>query len=222
MASHRFVTHLTGFATLFGVDLANQEWLAAMSMISVPLFFIGGVMVSAWLTERRISQGKSPHYATAMGLVTLCLFLAGLGGYLDWFGKFGGEPSVKGDYIFLALLCSASGLQNAIVTSYSGAAIRTTHLTGITTDLGIGLVRILFPSHTDHGKIHTPERLFEQTAFGIHCIIHTRGRHRGFLVCPLWLSGIFITDWHRPVLRIRRRQNLAAPTLEPLQVLTAS
>ncbi len=41
----------------------------------------------------------------------------------------------------MALLCGASGLQNAALTSATGATIRTTHLTGITTDIGIGLIR---------------------------------------------------------------------------------
>ncbi|WP_156312572.1 DUF1275 family protein [Marinagarivorans algicola] len=34
---------------------------------------------------------------------------------------------------------SACGLQNALITIYSGAVIRTTHTTGIFTDLGIML-----------------------------------------------------------------------------------
>jgi uncharacterized membrane protein YoaK (UPF0700 family) len=43
----------------------------------------------------------------------------------------------------LACLCGACGLQNAAITSASGATVRTTHLTGLTTDLGLGLVKIL-------------------------------------------------------------------------------
>ena len=43
-----------------------------------------------------------------------------------------------------ATLCFAMGLQNAMVTRLSGAVVRTTHLTGITTDLGIKLVRIFY------------------------------------------------------------------------------
>lgn len=158
MACQRFVTHVTGFATLFGADIAKGEWLLGLSMLTVPLFFLAGAMMSAWLTERRLHQGKKPRYTTAIGLVIACLFLAGLGGYWGWFGKFGEKLSVKSDYVFLALLCTASGLQNAIVTSYSGALVRTTHLTGITTDLGIGLIRVLFPA-PDEGKLIRERRL---------------------------------------------------------------
>ncbi len=37
------------------------------------------------------------------------------------------------------LAATACGLQNGLATSYSGAVVRTTHMTGIVTDLGITL-----------------------------------------------------------------------------------
>lgn len=38
--------------------------------------------------------------------------------------------------ITILLLCFVMGLQNAVITKISGAVIRTTHVTGIATDLG--------------------------------------------------------------------------------------
>ncbi|MBU6375186.1 MAG: DUF1275 family protein, partial [Bdellovibrionales bacterium] len=46
-------------------------------------------------------------------------------------------------YVVLAALCMASGLQNAALTSSSLGSVRTTHLTGVTTDLGLGLARLV-------------------------------------------------------------------------------
>ncbi len=48
---------------------------------------------------------------------------------------------MKHDFFLLACLCGACGLQNAAISSASGATLRTTHLTGITTYLGLGIVR---------------------------------------------------------------------------------
>jgi uncharacterized membrane protein YoaK (UPF0700 family) len=42
------------------------------------------------------------------------------------------------------LLCFIMGLQNAIVTKLSQAEIRTTHMTGVVTDLGIELGRLIY------------------------------------------------------------------------------
>ncbi len=144
-----FVTHVTGFATMFGVDLAKGLWVNALGMLSIPLYFLGGAMLAGFLIERRIHAGQKPHYAIAMGTVCISLLTAAVGGSLGWFGDFGTALEVRHDYWLLVLLCGASGLQNAIVTSVSGAVVRTTHLTGITTDLGIGLIRVLFPTQNE-------------------------------------------------------------------------
>ncbi|MBX7148824.1 DUF1275 domain-containing protein [bacterium] len=145
MASGRFVTHVTGFATWFGMDLIQNKWLAAFGTLSVPLFFLLGTMLSAFLVDRRILMGKKPAYTLVMVLITLCLLTVAIEGYFNFFGIFGGEVNIKQHYVLLILLCGASGLQNAAITTFYGAQVRTTHLTGITTDLGIGLVRLFSP-----------------------------------------------------------------------------
>jgi uncharacterized membrane protein YoaK (UPF0700 family) len=48
------------------------------------------------------------------------------------------------------LLCFVMGLQNAVITKVSRAEIRTTHMTGIVTDLGIELGRLLYVNHDAH------------------------------------------------------------------------
>lgn len=145
LATHRFVTHVTGFATLFGVELASQKVWEGLGYLSVPLFFLLGAMTSAVFVDRKIQSHERPVYVIPLLLVTTCLLTAALGGYLGWFGIFGEVSPVRGDYVLMALLCLAMGTQNALITTISGNVVRTTHLTGVTTDLGIGLVRIIFP-----------------------------------------------------------------------------
>ena len=53
-------------------------------------------------------------------------------------------PAFERVHLLGALLAAmACGLQNAMVTTYSGALVRTTHLSGMFTDLGIGLGHLL-------------------------------------------------------------------------------
>lgn len=146
MACGRFVTHVTGFATLFGIDMASGNLQLAIGMMSVPLYFLLGAMISAFLIDRRLKQGKPGLYHWVMALMVFCYLVASIGGQLGYFGIFGDGINLRQDYILLALLCGASGLQNASITTFSGSVVRTTHLTGITTDLGIGLVHLFFPS----------------------------------------------------------------------------
>jgi uncharacterized membrane protein YoaK (UPF0700 family) len=141
MACSRFVTHVTGFASLLGIELAAGHFDRAVGVATVPVYFLIGVMVSAYLIDRPARLNRQPHYTTVFFLVTLCLVLTAVMGYYNFFGHFGDSTQIKQDYFFLALLCAASGLQNAALTTSSDSTVRTTHLTGITTDLGLGIVR---------------------------------------------------------------------------------
>lgn len=142
LATGRFVSHVTGFATLFGVDITSHQVEAAFGILSVPVFFLLGAFAAGLLIDHPIHHGKKPHFDWVMGLSALCLFLAAGGGELLQFGLFG-ETGLKQNYLLMVLLCLASGLQNGAITSSSGRSVRTTHLTGLTTDLGLGLARVL-------------------------------------------------------------------------------
>lgn len=141
LACHRFVTHVTGFATLFGIDAANGNWNDAWGILSVPMFFLFGAMISAYFIDHPYLTGKKPRYYIVNGLIALSLFICAFGGQLGFFGKFGESDLVSNDYILLCLLVLAAGMQNSAATSASSGTVRTTHLTGVTTDLGIGVIR---------------------------------------------------------------------------------
>ncbi|MGZ3722461.1 MAG: DUF1275 family protein, partial [Bdellovibrionales bacterium] len=54
LACHSFVSHVTGFATLFGLELNRTRYLAASGMLIVPLFFLLGAMLSGFLVDLRL------------------------------------------------------------------------------------------------------------------------------------------------------------------------
>lgn len=142
LACHRFVTHMTGFASHFGAEMAAGHFQLALGIISVPLFFLTGNCISAFFTDRHNIRHKKPNYTILFFLMALCYALVTAIGVNNGFGAFGSELSIVDDYFLLGILSFSSGMQNAMITSISNSVIRTTHLTGLTTDLGIGLVRI--------------------------------------------------------------------------------
>lgn len=141
LSTGRFVSHVTGFATLFGVDLVTSQIKIAISMLVVPLFFLLGSLIAGVLIEYPLIKRKQPHFDWVMGLSAICLFITAGAGHFD-IGDFGNIERLKYTFVILALLCLACGLQNGAITSSSVRSIRTTHLTGITTDLGLGLARL--------------------------------------------------------------------------------
>jgi uncharacterized membrane protein YoaK (UPF0700 family) len=143
LACGRWVTHVTGFATFFGIDLVTAQYKLALSMLIVPLFFLLGSFFSGYLIDVRQAAKKEPRYDVVMVTITGILIFCAVGGGYGLFGIFRDTINVETDISMLILLCFASGLQNALITTSSGAVIRTTHLTGLTTDLGIGLAKNL-------------------------------------------------------------------------------
>jgi len=80
---------------------------------------------------------------------------------------------IKYPDLIVCLLLFAMGLQNSFVTKISNAIVRTTHLTGLFTDLGIELSQLFFPeSHPHRAKIKATIKL------------------RIFIICFFFLGGI--------------------------------
>lgn len=199
LACHRFVSHITGFATLAGISLENLNLLEAFGTLLIPLFFIAGVMLSAYLTEKKYAHKlHGQKYSPVMGLVAFLLGIVALGGSLNWFGPFGDAAQIKNDFILLACLCGACGLQNGAITSASGFTIRTTHLTGLATDLGLGLVRAKLHSFSAEQKVLEKKanllRIGTIISFivgsFIGAFIFVRFQYQGF-VFPMGLSIYF-------------------------------
>lgn len=143
MACHRFVSNVTGFATFFGHEVSQGAGWQALGMLIVPVFFLLGSMLSGQMVDIRLRLHKRPRYYLAFGLIfflNVFVLLLGLNGF---FGTFGEPLLLWRDYLLLVLLCLICGLQNGTITSISNSTIRTTHLTGITTDLGLGIIRFL-------------------------------------------------------------------------------
>jgi uncharacterized membrane protein YoaK (UPF0700 family) len=130
--SGRFTSHVTGNVARLSTDLALRRPDAREAGCLV-IAFLAGALAATLVIESRMFSRRPYAYGAA-----LLLEAALLAGFLL------GAPSegflhLRG----LVLLCAAMGLQNSLVTRLSGAVVRTTHLTGVVTDLGIELGRWL-------------------------------------------------------------------------------
>ena len=147
LSVHRFVSHITGFATLFGAEAVWSNFVKASGLLLVPFVFLIGVMISAWLIERQRLRNRPPKYSLVFSLIILNLLALSLLGMSGMLGRFGEEFNFGRDYVVLFILALTCGLQNATISSASKSVVRTTHITGPSTDLGIGLVRLWTMRH---------------------------------------------------------------------------
>ncbi len=134
----QFVTHVTGTVTRLGVEGPHVGLVAEYATVLVS--FIAGAATSVVAIQARACRGKRPRWATPLVSVALILVGVAVAGHTGVFGRFGGTHAADPPPVaLLSLLAFAMGLQNASVASTTGLAVRTTHLTGPSTDLGIHL-----------------------------------------------------------------------------------
>jgi len=142
VACERYVTHVTGTVTRIGMEVARLSIL--LDFVIVLVSFVVGAMGAAVLINGRAHRGKRPLHAAPLMMVAAATAGIGLAGHADLLGTFGGAVDEPGDFVLLSVLSFASGLQNAAVATSTGLLVRTTHLTGPATDLGIHLVELAY------------------------------------------------------------------------------
>jgi uncharacterized membrane protein YoaK (UPF0700 family) len=141
IACHRFVSHVTGFGTQAGISLSTNEYLFAFEMALAPLSFIVGAAAAAMLIDKELLKKKDPHVKSALLIMTGIATAVWIIGEFGFFGEFGEPLRLQRDFMLLFSLCFLCGFQNALFVTLSSGSIRTTHLTGIATDIGINFVR---------------------------------------------------------------------------------
>lgn len=138
LAVQRYTSHMTGVISGVADDLATGGFALALAGLVSLLAFVAGAACTALLVNWARQRQMHSKYALALLLEAGLLLLFGLvGAHLDTLAHLLVPTAVL-------LLCFIMGLQNAIVTKISQAEIRTTHMTGVVTDLGIELGRLLY------------------------------------------------------------------------------
>lgn len=139
----QYVTHVTGTATRLGLEFPHAG--VALEYAIVVLSFIVGAMCSVLPLQYRAFREKRPLWALPLIVVAGLLIGVALAGPTGVFGSFDAtENASDPPFVLLSLLAFATGLQNAAVTTSTGLIVRSTHLTGPATDLGVHLGLVCF------------------------------------------------------------------------------
>lgn len=126
---HESISNMTGNTSLLGIALGQADGGETAHWVFAIGAFVLGAMLSGMIVQQStLKLGR--RYGVVLVLESLLLFASVP--FLDASNSIG-----------LYLASTAMGLQNGMVSAYSGALIRTTHVTGIFTDLGIYLGHML-------------------------------------------------------------------------------
>lgn len=131
-----FTSHMSGNVTRAADDLAFGRPLSSASALALLLAFFAGAFLASTALEVRLF-GRLPLTYGTLFLVE-ALMLAMFARLMPQAWRHEGNNLYDAESAFL---CFAMGMQNSLVTRLSGAVVRTTHVTGIVTDLGIESAR---------------------------------------------------------------------------------
>jgi len=134
LAFGTLTTNVTGHFAFLSEDLyLNRYSLAVVSMLYVASFFVGAFLAS---TCMELTSKNTDHFSYMLPL-SIEILLLGTVALSDFMEQ-------QFPVWLSCILLLAMGLQNALVTRISGSVVRTTHLTGLFTDLGIELSQLIF------------------------------------------------------------------------------
>jgi uncharacterized membrane protein YoaK (UPF0700 family) len=132
-----FTSHVTGNVGHLAADIWRHDVAGTLGALTLIATFFAGAVLASVILESAGFRSRSNAYAAALALEAALMLIVILLPDAT-------EPApLRVKYGEAALICACMGLQNSLVTRLSGAVVRTTHLTGVVTDLGIEAARWL-------------------------------------------------------------------------------
>jgi uncharacterized membrane protein YoaK (UPF0700 family) len=178
MSIHTLTTNVTGHFAFFSEELVNGNYVTAIDFLSyIVAFFIGAFLCGfliEWVLER-----KKPNLAHTVPMLLEMSMLV--------FVAVAARQFLSPEWISRLLLFSM-GIQNALVTKVSQATVRTTHLTGLFTDLGIEMSQLFF--HRRKAELNTLSKSI-YLRFTIILFFFSGGVLGGFLYYEIKLNTLF-------------------------------
>jgi uncharacterized membrane protein YoaK (UPF0700 family) len=203
LAVQSYTSHVTGAVSRMADELALGHKTVALAALAIVVFFALGAFCSGLLISLGRRRRFQSHYALSLMLEAGLLLLFGLmGSRLNQMHTFFLPVTV-------ILLSFIMGMHNSVVTTISNAEVRTTHLTGIVTDLGLELSRLFYFNVSAHER--TQRVMANRDKLKLHGLILASFfgggvagalgfRHVGFKMTIFLAAFLFLLAW-RPVFR---------------------
>ena len=137
LALKTLTTNVTGHFAFFAEEIMRHDYATAITFFLFTIFFLIGAFISSFMQELISIKNPDLSHIFPITLEMVILIVIGIFGTSTGLFTLGGKLTA-----FFMLL--AMGIQNSLVTNISKSTVRTTHLTGLFTDLGIELSQLFF------------------------------------------------------------------------------
>lgn len=138
LAVGQYTSHMTGMVSAMADNLVLGQLSLTLAALAALLTFVAGAMTTAIIVNWGMRRSLRSSYSLPLLLEAIALLVFGL------LGASLGLHTALLVPVTVLLLCFIMGLQNAVISKISHAEIRTTHVTGLVTDLGIELGKLVY------------------------------------------------------------------------------
>jgi uncharacterized membrane protein YoaK (UPF0700 family) len=145
LALKTLTTNVTGHFAFFAEEIMRNDYRTAITFFLFTIFFLLGSFLSSFLQE--LISLKNPDWSHVIPITLEMIILMAVSIFGTSSGIFTLEGKLTAFFMLLAM-----GIQNSLVTNISRSTVRTTHLTGLFTDLGIELSQLFFYKNPEDVK----------------------------------------------------------------------
>jgi len=128
-----FASNVTGHYAILAEEISKGKWYQVAIVFSWIFLFLFGSFIANFIVINGNKKRMFLAHAIPILLEIACFIVVGFYGHY-----FYTETLLETEFL-VAILLFSMGLQNGLTASISNFAIKTTHLTGLTTDLAIHL-----------------------------------------------------------------------------------
>lgn len=139
IAFFAFSSNVTGHVAIFAEEIVKGHWHQVIIVFVWLFMFFFGAFLGNFLIKQL--EHKGPYFAHSVPVILEIVILVGMAMY----GFFFYQETLLETEIMVAFLLLSMGLQNSLVATISGGVVKTTHLTGLFTDLGMEISQWYHP-----------------------------------------------------------------------------
>ncbi|MBL7950947.1 MAG: DUF1275 domain-containing protein [Flavobacteriales bacterium] len=208
-----FASNITGHFAILASEIANGKWYQVAVVFLWVFLFLLGSFISNLFVIHGDKRRRLLNHALPLTMEILCL--VGVG----YYGHFHYTETLMETELLVALLLFAMGLQNGLTASISNFAVKTTHLTGLTTDLAIHLSMATKKFWREKPEVR--QKLVLLTSIAVAYIaggivagsITSHFQYKVFFFIASLLSGVLLYDVVRNGLSVRSQPSGARRAL---------
>jgi uncharacterized membrane protein YoaK (UPF0700 family) len=211
-----FTSNVTGHYAILAREIARGQWYQVAVVFSWILLFFLGAFLSNFIIINL--NRKHTYVAHALPLVLELLCLLAVGTYGEYYYR----ETLTETEVLVALMLFAMGMQNGLTASISNFVVKTTHLTGLTTDLGILFSMFTQKEYRQDRELVGKARLLSAVVVSylsagvLSAMLYTHIQFRVFYVVSGVIVVVILYDYSRLRLlqMIRKRDRTLAKPYE--------